>query len=435
MTKGGRLQAVIELLDQIRSERAVRGKPADRLVTDYFRARRYAGSKDRRAIKTVVFAILREEGRLSWSLEQVGWTCCGRSLLALFFLSVPEQRDEFGASDHAPEAFTADECAKLDALRALDLTNAPLNVRVEVPDWAVPGFEQRFGSDYQREAQALLQPAGFDLRLNRLKAQTLDEDLLPLFGPIPGVTGGYSRSDDLRLDQHVALREGRIEVQDRAAQIACQLVGVKPGMQVADLCAGAGGKTLALAAVMENKGQIYAFDPASSRLKALKDRVQRAGVRLVQAQKLPLKSNAADTLLAPLVGKMDRVVLDVPCSGVGTWRRSPDLRWRLSANILQDYLKRQSDILARGAALVKPGGRLVYMTCSLLPEENEAVVDAFASSQEGWTRVGLADDLASVTSADYAQANAALNGTDVCLTPARHRSDGFFIAAFDRAPR
>ena len=235
-----------------------------------------------------------------------------------------------------------------------------------------------------------------------------------------------------RLTGTAAFKRGWIDVQDAGSQIAAALADARPGQQLCDLCAGAGGKTLALAAAMANRGQIHAFDIDGRRLRELAKRGQRAGVRNVQAAQLPRQGARRAQRLSPLAGRMDRVLLDVPCSASGTWRRHPDLKWRLSPDRLSTYAATQRDLLAEGAGLVRPDGRLIYVTCSLLADENEVQIETFLSDYPGWRVVDAADIAAEVGLPPLSGGRALMPGT-VQLTPAEHGTDAFFVAVLERS--
>ncbi|MES1158306.1 MAG: RsmB/NOP family class I SAM-dependent RNA methyltransferase, partial [Terricaulis silvestris] len=325
---------------------------------------------------------------------------------------------------HGPDALSAAERAAL----ARDTFDAPDHVRADVPEWLWPSFQRAFGADAMAEGQALAQRAPVDLRVNTLKVgRAKAMSALAVYGAVEtphAATGlriaapvGPARTPHVEAD--AAFLKGWIEVQDEASQIAVARAGAKPGMQVADVCAGAGGKSLALAAAMENKGQIHAYDKDKHRLASIYDRVKRAGARNVQI-------HAPGAGLDDLAGKMDLVFVDAPCTGTGVWRRRPDAKWRLRPNALEQRQRDQAEALALGAALVKPGGRLVYATCSVLAEENEDQVGAFLAASQAWSTMPLALD--SLASESGGIASTRLGNGGVLLGPRRTGTDGFFLA-------
>jgi 16S rRNA (cytosine967-C5)-methyltransferase len=307
------------------------------------------------------------------------------------------------------------------AALARDSFDAPDHVRADVPEWLWPSFQRAFDADAVAEGQALAMRAPVDLRVNTLKGDREKAlKALAAYGAVEtphAATGlriaapiGPARGPHIEAD--AAFLKGLVEVQDEASQIAVALAGAKPGMQVADVCAGAGGKTLALAAAMENKGQIHAYDKDKHRLAPIYERVKRAGARNVQI-------HAPSQGLPDLAGKMDLVFVDAPCTGTGVWRRRPDAKWRLRPGALEQRQRDQAEALALGAALVKPGGRLVYATCSVLAEENEDSVSAFLAREKGWSAGELAGPLA--------------QGAQARLSPRTSATDGFFVAALIQA--
>jgi 16S rRNA (cytosine967-C5)-methyltransferase len=336
-------------------------------------------------------------------------------------------------SQHAPAILS--ETESLALLREFP-GDAPAWVRADLPEWLLPSLALVFRDRVTEEGQALAKRAPVDLRVNTLKT-TRDKVVTALarhgakptrLSPVgvriePPALGG--RTPNVEAEPSHA--RGHFEVQDEGSQIAALLAGAGKGMQVADVCAGAGGKTLALAAQMSNTGQIYAYDADASRLRPIVERLQRAGVR--NAQVLP---PGATSQLEQLHGRMDLVLVDAPCTGSGVWRRRPDAKWRLKPDQLAARLEEQRAVLALAAPLVKPGGQLVYVTCSLLPEENGDQVAAFlehapefspVSYRDAWT-VTIATE--PPVSADRTEARHLL------LTPAQHETDGFFVATLQR---
>ncbi len=443
MRPGARIQSAIELLGQIEDREA----PADRVVDGYFRRRRFAGSGDRAAILALVYAVLRRRAELDWRLERAGGEAVPagprarpRVLAALALIEGregPEIEALFDGARFAPPPLEEAERALLAALlaalasRAGEAPAMPAWVRGNYPKWLADELAARFGDDLDDEARALNERAPVDLRVNRLKAgreaalERLRRDgveaepcrLSPL---------GIRLGRRARVTDRPAYRQGLVEVQDEGSQLVALIVGARPGEQVVDLCAGAGGKTLALAAEMANRGQLYACDVSAQRLARMAPRLQRAGVRNVQARHLGAED---ERWLEALDGKADRVLLDAPCSGSGAWRRNPDAKWRLTPGELAAHAETQARLLARAARLVRPGGRLVYATCSLLRPENEARVEAFLAAHGGFRVLPVAEA--------WAESVGGVCPTDepmLMLSPGRHGVDGFFVAVLARGP-
>lgn len=303
-------------------------------------------------------------------------------------------------------------------------------MRGDFPEWLGASFARAFADAAAAEGAALAAPAPLDLRTNTLK--TTREKLIAALGESPklkeppapapyaphGVRVPWAQGRTFPWASEQSFLKGWFEVQDEGSQLAALMCGAGPGMQVADVCAGGGGKSLALAAAMDNKGQIFAHDVDGRRLAPLRERAERAGARNIQIR-APQRTKDA---LGDLVGRMDLVIVDAPCTGSGTWRRNPDSKWRLRPNALAKRQEEQRQALALAAPLVRPGGRLIYITCSVLPEENEDQLDAFCASYTGFSPVGL-----------IAPAPAHKRGAAWQMTPAKTGTDGFFIGALTRA--
>ena len=429
MTPGARLQSAIEILGNI----FLSGRPADRVFDEWSRASRFAGSKDRAAVSDIVFTVLRRRAELS--------AATGREdarLLAFAALLLTEENSLSAldamadGSRHAPEPLSSEEREVLDAAKLPGEDAAPWK-RLNYPEWLHAEFEQAFGEDLEREMVALLERAPTDLRVNTLKfGRDEAQAALAAAGvqaePCPWSPWGLRLTARANLPGLAVFREGGIEIQDEGSQLACLLTGAKPGEQVVDLCAGGGGKSLALAAMMENHGQIYACDTDARRLGPLMPRAQRAGVRNLQTRTLGAYiEGEPDTDLADMQGHADCVLVDAPCSGTGAWRRNPDARWRLGPETLAGYQSAQDEVLARGARLVKPGGRLVYVTCSLLPSENERRVECFLESHPGFALLPW-----SAFWPEGLVPPPALPGPGLRLSPAATGTDGFFVAILRR---
>ena len=424
MTPSARLAAAIALLEDV--EAAPR-RPADAVANDFFRARRYIGAGDRRAVSERAWAVLRTRRRLGWWLEWAQLPQTPRLLVAASLLiegaTMQQLVQAFSGGQYAPPVLARAEADMLGALvgRTLDYKAQPLPVRLEVPDWIVPRLAARFSGALDPEMRAALGPAPLDLRANLLKA-TRDEARAALAAegiaaePTPYSPWGLRITGRRAVTTGAAFRDGLVEIQDEGSQLVALLVGAAPGMRVADWCAGAGGKTLALAMTMENHGQILACDISAPRLDGAVRRLRRAGVHNAERHLV----QPGDKWAKRRAGSFDRVLVDAPCTGTGTWRRNPDARTRLGEQDLQELLRKQAAILDDAARLVKPGGRMIYATCSVLPEEDEDQVGAFLARQPGFKLAPAA--LPGGLAAD----------PYLVLTPRRHGTDGFFAAVLER---
>jgi len=424
VTPNARLAAAIAILEEI--EAAPR-RPADAVANDFFRSRRYIGGGDRRAVSERAWSVLRARRRLGWWLDYAQLPQTPRLLVAASMLlegmMVEQLARAFSGGQYAPPALARPEAEMLAVLagRTLDFKAQPPPVRLEIPDWIVPRLAARFGNALETEMRATLGPAPLDLRANLLKA-TRDEARAALAAegieaePTPYSPWGLRVAGRRAVTTGAAFRDGLVEIQDEGSQLVALLVGAEPGMRVADWCAGAGGKTLALAMTMANKGQILACDVSAPRLDGAVRRLRRAGVHNAERHLV----EPGDKWAKRRAGTFDRVLVDAPCTGTGTWRRNPDARTRLREQDLAELLPKQAAILDDAARLVKPGGRMIYATCSVLPEEDEDQVDAFLARQPGFVRVPAA--LPGGLSADPA----------LLLTPRRNETDGFFAAVLER---
>lgn len=426
MTPSARIAATIEVLEEI----ATRPAPADAVLAAYTRARRFIGSKDRADIAERVFRIFRRRARLSWWLGSRGCVPNARALvlaeLALSQEAGPERVALlFGGGRYEPARLSRDERALFAALHArpLEPEGMPEAVSLECPQWAECALRTSLGSAFVSELRALQAPAPVDLRVNALKGGR-DEVRTVLAGegivstPTPHSPWGLRLEGRPAVSATSAFREGLVEVQDEGSQMLALLLDARPGMQVVDFCAGAGGKTLAVAATMANRGRIVACDISTRRLDRAGIRLRRAGVHNVERR--PLKTER-DPWVKRHKGQFDRVLVDAPCSGVGTWRRNPDARWNRLGPDLEELVALQRSILASAARLVKPGGRLVYATCSLLRCENEDRVEEFLDENP---------DFAPAAAAPWPGPG---EGSMIRLTPAVHDTDGFFAAVLERA--
>ncbi len=437
MRPAARLQAAIEILDEVEEGIRTLGAPADVVVANYCRNRRFIGSKDRRAITGLTYDVIRCRGLHSWRLSVAGLELSGRGLLLSHLARTdPESLELFGdPAPHSPDTLAVGEKAMIARLPA-DEQGALFSATHEVPDCVEEGLRARFSDRFDDAMSALNTAAPLDIRsnlnrpekniINHLK--NIDEDIEKTgYSPI-----GYRSRNKVNISGDELYRRGAIEVQDEAAQLACYLTAAASGMSVIDLCAGAGGKSLLISALMDNKGQVYSFDISGKRLNALKSRAQRAGCRNVQSSVLPSSADQRAKVLAGLTGKADRVVVDTPCTGTGTWRRNPDQRWRLSAEVITGFSDTQNSLLTEGANLVKVGGRLVYMTCSVLPEENEVVVERFLNAQpDGWRPLDYKTVWLDVLPGSPPE-TLSKNRHFLQLVPHMHQTDGFFIAILEK---
>jgi 16S rRNA (cytosine967-C5)-methyltransferase len=434
VTPAGRLAASIELLAAIDASPR---KPADAVANDFFRSRRYIGSGDRRAVADRVWSILRTRQRLSWRLAGAGAAPTSRLLVAASLLLDGWRQDgiaqAFSGGRYAPDPLDRTEKAILAGLegRTLDGPDMPPQVRLELPEWLMPSLEARFGAALADEMVATLQPAPLDLRVNLLKGSREEAAAALLAEGIDAVPTRLSpwglRVDGRRfVTGGAAFRSGLLEIQDEGSQLVAALVGAEPGMRVADWCAGAGGKTLALAMTMQNRGQLHACDISAHRMESAVRRLRRAGVHNAVSHLI----ETGDKWAKRRMGTFDRVLVDAPCTGTGTWRRNPDARHRLAPGDLAELLPKQATILDEAAKLVRRSGRLVYATCSLLPEENEAQVSGFLARHAGFRLYPLTEPGV----LPHALAVAGL-GKDafLALTPHTCGTDGFFAAVLERA--
>jgi 16S rRNA (cytosine967-C5)-methyltransferase len=431
MTPGARVSAAIEVLADIFD----RKRPAAEALKDWGVSHRFAGSGDRAAIGNLVFDGLRMRASAAYAMgDDSPRALVLRTLVTGWGLTPGVVSALAGDGRHAPAPLSEAERAGLD--RALPAAT-PAHVRGDYPEWLAPEFERAFGAGAAEQGAALARRAPVDLRANTLKAAR--DKVLKALHRFEAKPAPFSPMG-VRIDQppgpgkspHVEAEPGHgkgwYEVQDEGSQLATLLAGAKPRQQVIDLCAGAGGKTLALAALMENTGQLYAYDADRVRLRPIFERLKRAGARNVQV--LPAADREA---LARLDGKMDLVLIDAPCTGSGVWRRRPDAKWRLSPQMLEARRVEQVAVLDEGAPLVKQSGRLAYVTCSVLPLENRNQVDAFLARCPDfklvpWRAIWEAalPGVPLIPSADG-------SAETLQMTPHSHGTDGFFVAVLERA--
>jgi 16S rRNA (cytosine967-C5)-methyltransferase len=431
MTPGGRASAAIEVLAEIET----RKRPAAEALKDWGTAHRFAGSGDRAAIGNLVFDCLRSRASATYAMGEDSPRALVLRTLAAGWQMSPEAMEALcDGTGHAPAALS--EAERAGIARELP-ADAPAYVRGDYPDWLQPELERVFGARAAEEGAALARRAPVDLRVNRLKADR--DKVLKALRRFEAKPTPYSPLG-IRIEQapgpakspHVEAEPGHgkgwYEVQDEGSQLATLLAGAQPRQQVMDLCAGAGGKTLALAALMQNTGQLYVYDSDRMRLRPIFERLKRAGVR--NAQVLAAGDREA---LAKLDGRMDLVLIDAPCTGSGVWRRRPDAKWRLSPAMLEARLTEQRAVLEEGAALVKPGGRLAYVTCSVLPPENRDQVDAFLARHPEFRLIPWPVLWEQALPGIEAPPSADGSTDTLQMTPLSHGTDGFFVAAMERS--
>lgn len=433
MTPSARLQAAIDLLTEI----GATPRPADAVISAFFRARRYIGSKDRSSVAELVYAIMRRHARLGWWLDREGFPRTPRAhVIANAILTegrhVADLIRHFDGSRFAPEPMDPGEMklARTLETHTLEHPSMPEAVLAECPEWAEAPLRAALGDRFLAEMRALQEAAPLDLRINPVKttreaaAAALAKEHIAA-EPTKWSPLGLRVHSRPALATTEAFKEGLIEIQDEGSQLVALAVSPKPGHQVVDFCAGAGGKTLALAALMENKGRVVACDVLEGRLKRAAERFRRAGLHNIEAH--PLASER-DPWVKRHKRKFDRVLVDAPCSGTGTWRRNPDSRWRPLGPGLAELVPLQAAILDSASRLVKPGGRLVYATCSLLPDENEDQITTFLATH---TDFGV-KPIAEVWS-EEGFGSVPLDGAYLRLSSGRHDTDGFFAAVLERA--
>ncbi|MGJ0395644.1 MAG: RsmB/NOP family class I SAM-dependent RNA methyltransferase [Methylocystis sp.] len=423
MTPAAHVSAAIEVLDDLTKRR----RPAAESLKDWGIAHRFAGSKDRAAIASLVFDALRKRASAAYVMG-------AETPRAIMLGALREARGlNAGAiaalcsgAGHAPAKLSDEERARLESA-ALD--GAPDHVRGDYPEWLAARFDAAFGAGAGAEGAALAARAPVDLRVNLLKCsreQALEKlaHLAPTPTPLSPIglriDAGQGRGP--ALTGETAYVKGLVELQDEASQLAALLCGASPGEQLLDLCAGGGGKALALAAQMHNRGQIYAHDSNGRRLAPIHERLERAGARNIQ---LRAPRGQAD-VLADLEARCDLVLIDAPCTGTGAWRRHPDAKWRLAPGALDLRLKEQGGLLEKAARFVKTGGRLVYVTCSVLREENEDRIAAFLADHSDFAALSAVETAEKAGLPDLARF-ASPHGPGFRLSPATSGTDGFYI--------
>ncbi len=436
MKQAARIQTAIDILEKINHSKI----PMDNTIRDFMVHRRYIGSKDRAAIVERVYGIVRHQARLSWLLEQSGVELSPRNfVIADLSWHGQDMTNLFTGEKHAPEPLTDDE--KNWAKKLIEHSKMPVAVQVECPDWAEDKLRGLYGDEFERQLRAMQDAAPLDLRVNTLKGSREEAQNLLAAQEVttektPYSPWGLRVQGKAFMSATKAFSKGLVEIQDEGSQLIALACGAQPGpsprrsgfdraggMRVLDYCAGAGGKTLGIAALMENKGNIVAMDIDTRRLMKGKSRYRKAGVHNVEMRALEEEKNRK--WLRRQKETMDVVLVDAPCSSSGTWRRNPDLRWRQYGPALEDIIEMQTDILERVADKVKPGGRLVYATCSLFREENENQIDLFLKNHPDYKILPL-QEIWPEKSAPPCE------GPYLRLSPADHGTDGFFTAILQK---
>lgn len=426
MRLGGRIQAAIEVLADMEE----RNRPVSLSLKDWGNAHRFAGSGDRNAIGNLVYDAVRKRASTAYMMD--GDDPQGLvfgTLIRQWGMSIEQIQEALADDKFAPEI----PIERLQAATAKDLAFMPADVEADVPAWVSDHLEEAFGDEWVEEAKALSERPPLDMRVNTLKADRLkvtrqlsDQNAKPTKIARQGLriaaVGGAGRMPNVTAEP--AFQKGYFEIQDEGSQIVADLVFAKGGEQILDLCAGAGGKTLALAATMANTGQVHAYDADKQRLAPIFDRLKRAGTRNVQV-------HGANEKLDHLHGTFDRVVVDAPCTGSGTWRRHPDAKWRLTEDQLTKRTEEQAAILETARLFVKPGGYLCYITCSVFQAENEDQIYQFGEHHEDFDLLGAGEVWEELfgTTAPKPWSH---DMNCVTLTPRSTGTDGFFFAVLQR---
>jgi 16S rRNA (cytosine967-C5)-methyltransferase len=402
--------------------------PADAIVSRFFRDHRGLGPRERATLAETVYTVLRKK----LLFDQLALSGSGPKERRMAILGFHGPRDFLKSALTDQEKTWLDQC---DRVQPADLMERH---RHNLPDWLVPPLKDQLGEDFWPLVDSLNQGAPLDLRVNTqlAKREAIQKELAEAgikSVPTPYSPWGLRIEGKPALNKLDAFTRGAVEVQDEGSQLLAMLLDAKRGEMVVDFCAGAGGKTLAIGAAMRSTGRLYAFDTSAHRLDALKPRLARSGLSNVHPAAI---AHERDERIKRLAGKMDRVLVDAPCSGLGTLRRNPDLKWRQSAQAVQEMTVKQAAILASAARLLKPGGRLVYATCSILPQENEAIAEAFSVAHADFSPLA-AGELLGQLKVDGA-AGLCSGGDDgqryLRLWPHKHQTDGFFAAIWQKNP-
>lgn len=427
MRPPAQVSAAIEVLAALDA----RSRPAGDAIREWGLAHRFAGSGDRAAISGLVFDSLRRKNSAAFVMDADAPRAVVLGMLRLARnLDTAAIEKLFDGSPHAPAPLSNQERARL---AAADLSNAPAHVRGDYPEWLDAQLAETFGDARAEEGGALANRAPLDLRVNTLKSdrETVLDELSHLnpqiarWSPLGLRIALSAEGRQPPVTSEAAFVKGGFEVQDEGSQLAALLSGAGPGMQVLDLCAGSGGKTLALASMMDRRGQIFAYDSDLRRLAPIHDRLKRAGAHNVQVRGPKGKQD----VISDLRGKIDLVLIDAPCTGTGVWRRNPDAKWRMRPGALEQRVKEQSVLLDQASAFVKPGGRIAYVTCSVLQVENNAQIRAFRERRPGWTIIPPNETVLALGERGPVLKAAALASEEgLLLSPRRTDTDGFFIS-------
>jgi 16S rRNA (cytosine967-C5)-methyltransferase len=426
MKPAARIQSAIEILEFIFEGK----KPADTIIGDYFKARRYAGSKDRRSINGTVYSVLRNRAKLGWLADQVEISQSPRILVLIECVRNDQDVDTlFTGEQYTPAVLKGRELEILPILAEHDIANAPDHVRLEYPEWMDADLKASLGDSFDAAMMALNEEAPLDLRINALHPDKGEAANILSKQNIETEPGAYSPfclriNKKIKLGGIQAYKDGLIDIQDEGSQLISLLTQAEDKELVIDFCAGAGGKTLALAAQMKNNGHLYGLDISGQRLYKMRRRLERAKITNVILN--PIKAEN-DPWLKQFECRADRVLIDAPCSGIGAWRRNPESRWKMTPELFEDLLGRQKRILENAAHLVKPGGRLVYATCSLLQRENEDQLEAFLKTNENYDIVPVSKVWVESIGTDCP-----FEGDYMIMRPDLHKSDGFFCAVLER---
>jgi 16S rRNA (cytosine967-C5)-methyltransferase len=429
MRLAGRMAAAIEILQDMEE----RHRPVSLALKNWGLAHRFAGSGDRAAIGNMVYDALRQKASLGYIMGSDSPRALVLGVVVLKWGQDIAQLQEIFASDNfAPSEITKEEIERLETKKPL--VDAPDFVIANIAEWLKPSFVKAFGENWIDEAKAFTKRPPLDLRINELKSKadrvekalkrfnSEGNDLLPFSLRIEA---GEAESRTPNVTSDEAFKKGWFEVQDLGSQIVAALIDAQPKEQLLDYCAGAGGKTLSLSAQMKNSGQIFAYDIDRHRIAPIHERIKRNGVRNVQ-----IIEPESEALKAKL-NKMDKVVVDAPCTGTGTWRRRPDTKWKLTQEQLDNRLKDQAEILEAAAKYVRPGGQLSYITCSILPQENDEQIEAFLKKNKNFTAIA-SHSLWQKKFGSTSKARPYFGKNGITLTPASTKSDGFFISILER---
>jgi len=425
MTPSARVAATIEILDEVATANA----PADAILANWFRTHRFAGSKDKRAIRELVYRDLRKGALLRWmsaTLDADPESARVRTIIASEQEGAGTAVSRFDGKGYGPEVLSEAEISLVERLHSADKAPMPDWVRAECPEELYSLLAAQWPQSVQEEAQALNERAPVDLRVNTMRlnveaaraalAEAEYECVPTSFSPMGLRGNAHTNFSGLE-----PFRKGLVDPQDESSQLVTMMVDAKPEMKVIDLCAGAGGKSLALSEMMQNKGEIVSCDSSASRLSRMESRREKLGAANIRT--LPVEDGVVPD---GLENWADRVLVDAPCTGSGTWRRSPELRWRTTPADIAAYVATQSGLLATAASMVRPGGRLIYAVCSIFDAEGRDVAHDFETHNAGFARVPVADVLGPELAGRLKAKG------DLVLTPHRHRTDGMYAAVFER---